>query len=168
MLVVRLDLEDLHRVDAFSHHHGRRPIVLLNPVKNDKARGRFDAAHELGHLVIHHDAEAGSRLVENQAHAFAAEFLAPAAEIVDELPRTIDWVALQKLKRRWGLSLRALVVRARTLELFNENTYRRALRQLAGFGLPEPGSLGPPRNACPPATRCRSLGWPHGFGRTCP
>jgi hypothetical protein len=144
VLVVRLDHDDLRRVDAFSHHHGHRAVVLLNPAKNDKARSRFDAAHELGHLVVHHDIEAGSRLVENQANAFAAEFLAPAAEIETDLPATIDWPALQKLKRRWGISLKALVMRARTLDRFTDATYQRAMRQLAGFGLPEPGPLGPP------------------------
>jgi Zn-dependent peptidase ImmA (M78 family)/transcriptional regulator with XRE-family HTH domain len=144
VVVVRLDRDDIRRVDAFSHHHGQRPLVLLNPAKADKSRSRFDAAHELGHLVMHHDIEAGSRLVENQAHAFAAEFLAPATEIEPDLPSVIDWPALQKLKRRWGISLKALVMRAHTLGRYNDATYQRAMRQLASLGLPEPGSLGPP------------------------
>ncbi|MFD0008790.1 ImmA/IrrE family metallo-endopeptidase [Streptomyces sp. NPDC127178] len=68
------------RVDAFSHWYGNRPLVFRNPAKNDKARSRFDAAHEAGHLVMRLDAEPGSRIVENQAHDFAAEFLMPSAE----------------------------------------------------------------------------------------
>jgi Zn-dependent peptidase ImmA (M78 family) len=144
VVVVWLDHDTLGRVDAFCHPHGQRPIVLLNPAKQDKARGRFDAAHELGHLLLHHDTEPGSRMVEQQAHAFAAEFLTPADQIIDELPRRIDWVALHQLKRRWGVSLKALVVRAHTLGRFTTNSYQRALRQLATWGLPEPGSLGKP------------------------
>ncbi len=42
---------------------------------------------------MHLDAEPGSRIVENQAHDFAAEFLMPGAEIADELPQRLDWEA---------------------------------------------------------------------------
>jgi Zn-dependent peptidase ImmA (M78 family) len=106
--VVHLD-EDLHRVDAFSHNGGRRPLLLLNPAKQDKARSRFGAAHELGHLFLHQDTEPGSQLVERQAHLFAAEFLTPASSLLDELPHRLDWTVLHELKRRWGIGLKALV-----------------------------------------------------------
>lgn len=141
--VVQLD-DGTGRVDAFSHQSQMRPIVLLSSVKGDKARSRFDAAHELGHLLMHHDIEPGSRLVENQAHAFAAEFLAPAEQIGPELPKRLDWTVLHELKQRWGLSLKALVMRSYKLGRFGETTYQRALRQLSSWGLPEPGPLGPP------------------------
>ena len=139
--VVRLDT-DVASVDAFSQQQGHRPVVLLNAGKQDKARSRFDAAHELGHLLMHHDNEPGSRLLEQQAHAFAAEFLTPAAEIGPELPYRVDWVSLHALKRRWGVSLKALVFRAHTLGRFTDGAYQRALRQLNTWGLPEPGPLG--------------------------
>ena len=140
--VLRLDHDDLHRVDAFSHH-GHRPIVLLNPAKQDKARSRFDAAHELGHLLMHHDTDPGSRLIERQAQAFAAEFLAPAGELVDDLPTRLDWVVLHDLKRRWGISLQALLVHAHRLGRLTDGSYQRGLRQLTAWGLPERGALGP-------------------------
>jgi Zn-dependent peptidase ImmA (M78 family)/transcriptional regulator with XRE-family HTH domain len=146
VIVVGLDAPDLTRVDAFCHHHGRRPIILLNPGKQDKARSRFDAAHELGHLIMHHDAEPGSRLVEQQAHAFAAEFLAPTDQIADQLPGHLDWVALQNLKHRWGVSLKAFVYTAHALGRITPHAYQAALRQLAAWGYPEPGELGPPES----------------------
>jgi Zn-dependent peptidase ImmA (M78 family)/transcriptional regulator with XRE-family HTH domain len=142
VVVIRLDVVT-QNVDAFSHQQGHRPLVMLNPAKQDKARSRFDAAHELGHLLMHHDAEPGSRLVERQAHQFAAEFLAPAAEIVDDLPHRLDWPTLHRLKRRWGISLKALVMRAHALGRITDGTYRRGMQQLAVAGLPERGSLGP-------------------------
>jgi len=131
------------RVDAFSHWYGSRPFVFLNPVKDDKARSRFDAAHELGHLILHHDAEPGNRVVENQAQDFAAEFLTPRDEIADELPRRLDWDRLHQAKRQWGVSLKALVYRARKLGLIGESTYRNGMIMLAQWGDPEPGPLGP-------------------------
>ena len=143
-----------HRVDAFSHQQavhprsgglqGARPLVLLAPGKQDKARDRFTAAHELGHLLMHHDTEPGSRLAEDQAHAFAAEFLAPAEEIGKDLPTRLDWLRLQELKHRWGLSLKALVVRAHQLGRLTDHSYRRGMKQLSTWGLPEPGPLGDP------------------------
>lgn len=143
--VVRLD-DAGARVDAFSHQQGSRPLVLLSPTKQDKARSRFDAAHELGHLVMHHDVEPGSRLVEQQAHTFAAEFLAPADQLRDALPDRLDWTALQQLKRQWGVSLKSLVFRAHALGRITTHTYQRGMRQLATWGLPEPGPLGPPES----------------------
>ncbi|MQA16995.1 MAG: DUF2188 domain-containing protein [Pseudonocardiaceae bacterium] len=141
--VVRLD-EGSRKVDAFSHQQGYRPLVLLSAGKEDKARSRFDGAHELGHLLMHHDADPGSRLVEQQAHNFAAEFLTPAAQIVEDLPDRLDWTVFHRLKRRWGISLKALVMRAHTLGVITSRTYQRGMRQLATWDLPEPGSLGPP------------------------
>ncbi|UBU13996.1 helix-turn-helix domain-containing protein [Nonomuraea gerenzanensis] len=130
------------RVDAFSHWHGSRATVFMNPLKNDKPRSRFDAAHEAGHLIMHRDLEPGSRIIENQAHDFAAEFLAPAEEIVQEFPRTLDWEHLAILKRRWGISLKALVYRAHSLGIFRDTTYRRAMITLSQWGDPEPFDIG--------------------------
>lgn len=140
--VVRLE-EASRKVDAFCHQQGHRPIVLLTTGKGDKARSRFDAAHELGHLLMHHDVEPGLRLVEQQAHMFAAEFLAPAAQILADLPNDLDWPQFHRLKRRWGISLKALVMRAHTLGRVSTATYQRGMRQLAMWGLPERGALGP-------------------------
>ncbi|MFJ7057920.1 helix-turn-helix domain-containing protein [Streptomyces microflavus] len=131
------------RVDAFSHWYGSRPMVFRNPAKNDKARSRFDAAHEAGHLVMHLDAEPGSRIIENQAHDFAAEFLMPSGEILAELPQRLDWEMLYGLKRRWGTSLKAIVYRAHALGAFRDATYKRAMMMLSQNGDPEPCDLGP-------------------------
>lgn len=143
ILVLRLPDGTDPRVDAFSATSGGRPVVFLSPGKADRARSRFDAAHELGHLVMHPDTEPGSKVVEQQAHSFAAELLMPADEILDQLPARIDWPAFHALKRHWGVSLRALVYRAHHLGRLSHASYRRANQQLSVWGLPEPGSLGP-------------------------
>jgi Zn-dependent peptidase ImmA (M78 family) len=134
------------RVDAFSTSVTSRPVVLLSSMKDDKARSRFDSAHELGHLLLHPDAEPGSRVIEGQAQDFAAAFLTPADQIIDDLPRNLDWDAFHVAKRRWGVSLRALVYRAHTLGLLSDSAYRRANIALSTWGTPEPGPLGPPES----------------------
>ncbi|MBQ1017968.1 ImmA/IrrE family metallo-endopeptidase [Micromonospora sp. D93] len=133
-VLVVFSLPQTSAVDAFSIEAGARPIVLLNPVKEDYYRQRFDAAHELGHLVMHADSEPGSKLVEDQAHRFAAEFLMPAAGIIDELPAKIDWHRLFMLKERWGVSLQALLMRCRQLKVMSESTYQRAMVALSSHG----------------------------------
>jgi hypothetical protein len=67
---------------------------VLGTDKNDRARSRFDGAHELGHFVVHGDQIWGVKEVEHQAHAFAAAFLMPAGDIRDELPDRADWTVL--------------------------------------------------------------------------
>jgi len=131
-------------VDAYSFDSRLRPVVVLNPVKHDYYRQRFDLAHELGHLVMHTDAEPGGRTVEDQANRFAAEFLMPAAEIGDELPTTMNaaaWQALARAKERWGASIQALLYRARRLESLTEISYRNAMATLTsrGWRRSEPG-----------------------------
>ncbi|SEE59020.1 helix-turn-helix domain-containing protein [Jiangella alba] len=146
IVVLRLPREVDHRVDAFSTEAGHRPLVLLSPAKDDRARSRFDAAHELAHLVMHQDVDPGSKIVERQADTFASEFLAPSEQLEPDLPRKVDWDVLAQAKTTWGLSLAALVYRAHRLGLWGEHAYRRANQHLAAVGYPEPGPLGPPES----------------------
>lgn len=131
------------RVDAFSHWYGQRPFVFASPGKSDKARSRMDAAHELGHLLLHHDAEPGSQLLERQANTFGSQFLAPSHRLRDELPGRLDFDVLHGLKRRWGISLKALIYRGHAMGVYREHAYRRGMALLAQWGFPEPGDLGP-------------------------
>lgn len=124
-------------VDAYSFDGGPRPVVVLNPLKDDYYRQRFDAAHELGHLVMHADSEPGGRIVEAQAHRFAAEFLLPAHEVAELLPTSMGgsgWRDLQQLKEQWGVSLQALLFRARQLGRLPEVSYRNAMARLSSLG----------------------------------
>jgi Zn-dependent peptidase ImmA (M78 family)/transcriptional regulator with XRE-family HTH domain len=132
------------RVFAFSCDFPSRPVVVLSTERNHRAAGRFDAAHELGHLLLHHDEEPGTHAVERQANIFASEFLAPASEIADLLPSRVDWKRLMQLKATWGISMQALLFRARSLRVMPEHTYRRAVTELnaRGWRTQEPGDEG--------------------------
>ncbi len=65
------------------------------------SRTRFDAAHELGHLVMHVDANPGSIDLESEANRFAAAFLLPKETFARECPNWLDWKLLRELKTRW-------------------------------------------------------------------
>ncbi len=111
-------------VDSFSTWLPQRPVIVLASDKRDAARSRFDAAHELGHLVMHADAEPGRHVIENQAHRFAAAFLMPAETIAKEFPHRMSWPAFIKLKERWRVSLQVLLIRAKTLGALSSDGYR--------------------------------------------
>lgn len=133
-------------IDAYSFAAADRPTVVLNPIKRDYYRQRFDVAHELGHLVMHGEAEPGSKAIEDQAHKFAAEFLLPAEEIHDLLPTSMgrsSWTTLFKLKEQWGVSVGALLFRARQLGRLSDVSYRNAMIRMSqeGWRRDEPGAI---------------------------
>lgn len=136
------------RVDAFSQWMDGRPFVILWRAKADTARSRFDAAHELGHLLMHPDPEPANRLLEAHAHAFAGELLMPRNQILDELPRRAprksDLPDLIETRERWGVSMAALYYHARDLGVISTEVHRRAMIRLSEYRTREPGDLGAP------------------------
>ena len=116
-------------VDAFSFWYEQNPLIFLIDEKNP-TRVRFDAAHELGHLVMHADAAPGNRELERQAHRFAGAFLLPKKSFIIECPHRLNWQHFYELKNRWKVSVAALIKRAFDLECISESSYRRAFVQL--------------------------------------
>ena len=147
VVVIRLPLGSAD-VDAFSLPFADHPVVVLGSDKNDRARSRFDAAHELAHLCVHNEQIWGTKEVEVQAHQFAAAFLMPADEIHDQLPTSVDWPALFELKLKWQVSLAALLMRAKTLGRMNERNYLTAVKAASarGWRRVEPVPLGRPED----------------------
>lgn len=121
-------------VDAFSTWHDGRPLVFLVMQKGSTSRTRFDACHELGHLVMHADVAAGSPELERQANRFASAFLLPKESFLVECPRWLNWAHFYELKRRWKVSVGALLRRAFDLRCISEATYRRAYVHLNKTG----------------------------------
>jgi Zn-dependent peptidase ImmA (M78 family)/DNA-binding Xre family transcriptional regulator len=103
-----------------------RPLVLLSSDKDNGYRSRFDLAHELGHLILHRNIVRPNereryKQLEVQAHRFAGAFLLPAETFSSEVrtPVTLDDLLL--LKRRWGVSVAAMVMRLRALKILDED-----------------------------------------------
>lgn len=126
-IVLNLPHED-RKVDAFSTTIGNRPLIFLNDERvTNRCRQRLSAAHELGHVLLHHDLEAGSRSIERQAYRFGAAMLMPRDVISEELPDRVHWKTFLELKLRWQCSIKALLKRAADLETISEAQYRRGL-----------------------------------------
>ena len=133
------------KIDAFSVAYEDHPVVVLCADKNLHDRSRFDAAHELGHLVMHQPEDCGNKAAERQANEFAAAFLMPAQGIADELPVRADWAKLVALKRRWRVSIASLLYRSKTLERMPADRYLDAVKTMSarGWRRQEPEPLGP-------------------------
>jgi len=145
IVTVRFRVEAV-KVDAFSVPYPDRPVVVLGADKGLRDRSRFDAAHELGHLLMHQEGQAGTRVAEDQAHLFAAAFLMPRADIEHLLPSRPDWRVLLELKSTWHVSLGALLRRAKSLGRMSPQAYTQAMKAMSvrGWRKTEPGHLGAP------------------------
>ncbi|WP_186110807.1 XRE family transcriptional regulator [Burkholderia gladioli] len=137
--------EETREVDAFCTWYEGKPFVFLNTIKSAE-RSRFDAAHELGHLVrdiytMQHGQSHGPEM-ERQADAFASAFLMPKESVESNQPPAYTIKYLMKLKHYWGVSLAALAFRFNSLGLVSEWNYRSLCIEIAKSGYrtnePEP------------------------------
>ncbi|MBY2907727.1 helix-turn-helix domain-containing protein [Rhizobium leguminosarum] len=126
-------VEDTRTVDAFSVWRGARPFAFLNTIKTGE-HGRFDAAHELGHLVLHRHGGPSGRRAEDEANRFASSFLMPAADVIARLPRIHTLNQIVEAKKRWAVSVMAMIYRLHTLEIISDWQYRMFCIQASDHG----------------------------------
>lgn len=113
-----------------------RHFVGINISNASASRARLDAAHELGHIILHRNvtrAQANTpvahKLIEKQAFRFAGALLFPR----DAFLREVNCVSLDylcNLKRRWGMAISAMIVRAHDLGLIEQDEYSNLFRQM--------------------------------------
>jgi len=124
---------DTREVDAFSMWREVTPFVFLNSYKSSE-HSRFDAAHELGHLVLHRHGGPHGRAAEKEADAFASAFLMPRASVLAHAPRFVTWNGLIKLKKIWSTSVAALNYRLHALGLTTDWQYRGMCIEISSRG----------------------------------
>lgn len=101
---------------------GHKIVFLNNQMPND--RNRFSLAHEIGHIVMHiGQGQPGSEELEREANEFASDFLMPEDQIGGMLAN-LNISTLAELKRRWKVSMRALIRRAHDLKCISDSAYR--------------------------------------------
>lgn len=137
---------NIRDVDACCLWNGKRPIIFLNTSKTAE-RCRFDAAHELAHLVMHKHGQNFSDVstiennIEKEANMFASAFLMPKESLYGLTPTMTDLSSIIKLKKYYNVSAAALAYRLNDLNLMTEWSYREINRQLSIRGKhnePEP------------------------------
>lgn len=134
--ICRVEFVD-EQIEAFSFYNGSRPFIFLASEKESAARARFDAAHELGHLILHkgiaeEDLEDKEVLkaVEREANRFAGAFLLPRQSFPSEVYTTrLD--AFLDLKRRWKVAIQAMIYRCKDLGIFDEYQVTNLYKQIS-------------------------------------
>ncbi|SET54903.1 Zn-dependent peptidase ImmA, M78 family [Natronincola peptidivorans] len=124
------------KIDAFSQWFNGKPYIFLGSEKGSAVRSRFDAAHELGHLLLHPHLKIDdvyrkdvSDRIEAEAHYFAGALLMPITSFPKEvIHNSIDYLLM--LKEKWKTSVSAMIMRSKQLNLFSENQINYLNRQM--------------------------------------
>jgi Zn-dependent peptidase ImmA (M78 family)/DNA-binding XRE family transcriptional regulator len=125
---------EAREVDAFSLWKSGKPFIFLNNQKSAE-HSRFDAAHELGHLILHKHGAPHGREAEHQADSFASAFLMPQGSVLANPPSQRPTLyELRSMKKIWGVSLSALTYRLHQLNLLTDWYYRSLFIQMAKNG----------------------------------
>lgn len=124
---------DAREVDAFSIWNGGIPYIFLNTNKSSE-HSRFDAAHELGHLILHKHGPPRGLEAEKQANAFASAFLMPRGSVLASAPTFPTYDQLVRLKKVWTTSVAALAYRLHGLGLMSDWQYRGICVEIAKKG----------------------------------
>jgi len=132
---------DAREVDAFSTWKGDVPYIFLNGYKSTE-HSRFDAAHELCHLVMHKHGAPTGRQAEQEANKFASAFLMPRGSVLAHVPRFFTVAELRRLKKNWTVSLAALNHRLHELKLLTDWHYTNLCIEISkrGYRVNEPDS----------------------------
>ena len=123
VIIIRIDF-GTDKIDGLTTitDSDKKVMFINNQMPNDRIR--FSMAHELGHLVMHlENPPCSSDDAERQADEFASEFLMPEEEIFPML-QNLNVQILGILKRKWRVSMHALVRRARDLDAITYQQYR--------------------------------------------
>ncbi len=136
------------RIDALAANFGEVPVVVLNAtLSNDRVR--FDAGHELWHVLAgecDEDIGLDDKELDGPAHEFASHLLL-TDDALKQAFHGNSMVRLVQFKERYGISLAAMIFRARRAELIPQSLYERLWKEFSrlGWRKQEPGYVPPDR-----------------------
>jgi Zn-dependent peptidase ImmA (M78 family)/DNA-binding XRE family transcriptional regulator len=126
--------DDTKDLDAYCLNWHGQPFLLLSREKSGE-RQRFNAAHELGHLVLHgEDRVPNGPEAEAEANQFAAAFLMPKSGVLAQSLHNASVHRILQAKTRWNVAAMAMAHRANELGLMTEWAYRTVCVDLSRMG----------------------------------
>jgi Zn-dependent peptidase ImmA (M78 family)/transcriptional regulator with XRE-family HTH domain len=106
---------------------GDIPVIAVRK-QDDLLRKRFTISHELGHILLKIHEKNNQKAREKLCHTFAGAFLLPEnvikAELGERRTRIALW-ELKKIKGIYGISIQAIMVRAKHLKIISDYTYKK-------------------------------------------
>jgi len=134
IIIAREDL-GADELDAAILQKKEHIFVLLGADKGTDVRSRMDAAHELGHAVVHRNCPAPTsdkdprhKVMEQQAFRFAGALLLPRESFANEV-WTCSLEELLALKPKWRVAVAAMILRSAHLGLISESQQLRLWKQ---------------------------------------
>lgn len=122
--------DDIQSVDAFSFWCEGKPYIFLNTTMSAE-RSRMDAAHELGHLILHSSEVTQRRpQLEREAQEFAASFLMPRRSVLALVKAGSTLPEIIKAKHNWNVSVANLTYRLHKLGLLTKYQYTSAFIEI--------------------------------------
>lgn len=147
LYVINFDF-NTERVDGMSIMANNQIPVLFSNKRSLGDRQRFTLAYELGHLVMHLQTNPSfSRDLSHEANEFAAEFLMPEKDIKADYKDGVTLNILADLKRKWKVSMQALLYRSNDIGIITDNQKRYLVNQFNSLNIRrrEPPELDIPR-----------------------
>lgn len=142
-------------IDAFSQQidiNGQKVYIIALAIGSKPIeRLRFDMAHELGHILMHTWGEDNEDVPkdefnarEKQANFFASALLLPRETFIRSVsayPTNVDYY--KSLKKKWKVSMQAMMYRARQLGIITDNQFQYMIRTVSknGWRTKEPGDV---------------------------
>jgi Zn-dependent peptidase ImmA (M78 family)/transcriptional regulator with XRE-family HTH domain len=141
--------ENTASVNAFSFWRDDKPFIFLNNFKTAES-SIFDAAHELGHLILHkHGNPRGERSIEREADRFASSFLMPENDVRARIPKRVTIDIVLRAKKRWRVSAMAMARRLENLSIVSEWQYKSICIELTKRGYRKSEPIGIDRETSP-------------------
>lgn len=136
--VLEIDASD--GFQGFSAEANGALVIVLN-ANDDPFRKRFTAIHELAHIILKFEAGLD---VEKYCHSFSGAFLFPQAsvkEVFSEKRKKVSFAELIQQKNYYGISIQAILMRLKNLDIISESTYKGFIIWMtkAGYRTKEPG-----------------------------
>jgi len=122
----------IHEIQTNENFNGISALADEVPViavrhQDDLLRKRFTISHELGHILLKIQSKRDPKNREKLCHIFAGAFLLPSKVIKAKLGAKRNKIALwelKKIKGIYGISIQAIMARARHLDIVSNHTYR--------------------------------------------
>lgn len=141
IIVSAFDVES-DKIDAFTQIHNIKTFpqycVVVGNNKKSAVRRNFDIAHELGHIMLHSNIENLDELsaeqlkeLENEANLFASAFLMPKNAFYNDLSSASDLRSYIELKRKWNVSIAAMLIRAKSLGRISIKEYQSLMKSMS-------------------------------------
>jgi len=130
-------------LDGMAAGNDKSAVILVNKNMRDVSRKRFTIAHELAHLLLNIETNK-PKDKERICHRFAGALLLPAEIMRKEFGQKRSRFSLAELlalKQEYGISLQAIIRRAKDLEIISDSKYKGVCIVFSknGWKINEPG-----------------------------